>query len=180
MYGYIYLTENLLNGKYYVGQHKSDIFDPSYLGSGLRIKRAISKYGRNSFTVKMVQESTSAEELNRLEIEHIARFKDKGYVLYNITTGGGSMAHVRKIPFKKTIEFDGKSLPIHEWSKLTGITKEAIRQRIIAGWPVDKMLTLPNGKRRVPCKQPRMRYKIPLWRQKQRPEFHNPSIPMPI
>lgn len=34
MYGYIYLTTNLLNNRMYIGKHKSDIYDKSYYGSG--------------------------------------------------------------------------------------------------------------------------------------------------
>ena len=45
MYGYIYKTTNLINGKIYIGQHKSEEYDSSYYGSGKLIRRAIEKYG---------------------------------------------------------------------------------------------------------------------------------------
>lgn len=32
MYGYIYITENLVNHKKYIGQHKSNKFDEYYKG----------------------------------------------------------------------------------------------------------------------------------------------------
>lgn len=39
MYGYIYKTTNLINGKIYIGQHKANKFlGQSYLGSGKRFK----------------------------------------------------------------------------------------------------------------------------------------------
>lgn len=43
MYGYVYKTTDLRNGKIYVGRHKSDEFDSSYFGSGNIIKRIIEK-----------------------------------------------------------------------------------------------------------------------------------------
>lgn len=45
MYGYIYQTTNLINGKVYIGQHMSESFDANYYGSGKWLKRAIAKYG---------------------------------------------------------------------------------------------------------------------------------------
>ena len=47
VYGYIYLTTNLINGKRYVGQttiNKS--LNKNYLGSGNLIVQAIQKYGK--------------------------------------------------------------------------------------------------------------------------------------
>lgn len=43
MYGYIYKTTNLINGKIYIGQHKSEEYDSSYYGSGKKILRALKK-----------------------------------------------------------------------------------------------------------------------------------------
>ena len=41
MFGYIYKTTNLLNNKIYIGQHKSELFDTKYFGSGKILKNAI-------------------------------------------------------------------------------------------------------------------------------------------
>ena len=43
MYGYIYLTTNLINGKKYIGQHRSKEFDKSYFGSGVVLLKALEK-----------------------------------------------------------------------------------------------------------------------------------------
>ncbi|MDN6184195.1 MAG: hypothetical protein L0J09_06425 [Lactococcus lactis] len=90
MYGYIYRTTNLINNKIYIGQKKSNIFVPTYYGSGTIIKRAISKYGIENFEVKIIEQCFSKEQLCEREIFWIAKEKSlysfgKGY---NITPGG--------------------------------------------------------------------------------------------
>lgn len=41
----IYKTTNTVNGKIYVGQHKTKRIEDGYLGSGKNIQKAIEKYG---------------------------------------------------------------------------------------------------------------------------------------
>lgn len=55
MYGYIYRTINLINGRKYIGQHKSENFDSSYIGSGKLLKQAVEKYGKNCFSCEILQ-----------------------------------------------------------------------------------------------------------------------------
>ena len=56
MYGYIYITTNLLNGKKYIGKHKSSEFEfDKYYGSGKYIKAAIKKYGLENFKCELLE-----------------------------------------------------------------------------------------------------------------------------
>lgn len=69
MYGYIYKTTNLINGKIYIGQHKATIFENNnYLGSGNLIKRAIKKYGEEHFKVELIDVAENQKELDEKEI----------------------------------------------------------------------------------------------------------------
>lgn len=44
MFGYIYITENLINHKQYIGQKRSNKFlGTKYLGSGTYLKNAVNK-----------------------------------------------------------------------------------------------------------------------------------------
>ena len=50
MYGFIYITTNNLDGKKYIGQKSYSMPNwKRYLGSGIYLKRAIKKYGRENF-----------------------------------------------------------------------------------------------------------------------------------
>ena len=63
MYYLIYRTTNLLNGKYYVGAHRTTKKNDDYLGSGVALKRAIKKYGRENFSKEIVEECET-EDIN--------------------------------------------------------------------------------------------------------------------
>lgn len=90
MYGYIYKTTNLINGKIYIGKKTSERFDPNYKGSGKILKQAIKKYGWDSFRVELICECSSPAELNSQERAMIIKYdsrvpQGKGY---NISEGG--------------------------------------------------------------------------------------------
>lgn len=91
MFGYIYETTNLINGKKYIGQHKASKFDKNYYGSGKILKQALLKEGKENFKVILIEECNNQEELNEREIYWINYYntvKDKNY--YNIGAGGSS------------------------------------------------------------------------------------------
>ena len=89
MYGYIYITTNIINNKKYIGKHKSLEFDENYKGSGIRLNQAINKYGINNFTTIILEQCFSEEELNEKEIYWINYYdavNDRNY--YNVAEGG--------------------------------------------------------------------------------------------
>lgn len=89
MFGYIYKTTNLINGKIYIGMHKSSIFDYKYMGSGLFIKQAFKKYGRNNFNCELVDVAENIQELKNKEIYYIKLFNSRNLKIgYNIHRGG--------------------------------------------------------------------------------------------
>ena len=67
MYGYIYLTTNLINNKKYIGQHRASKFNMKYLGSGIHLTNAIKKYGKENFKLEVLCECFSEQELNEKE-----------------------------------------------------------------------------------------------------------------
>ena len=55
MFGYIYLTTNLVNGRKYIGKRISPVFDIKYNGSGTLLKKAINKYGKENFKTEIIE-----------------------------------------------------------------------------------------------------------------------------
>lgn len=89
MYGYVYLTTDLTNNKIYVGQHKSEKFDESYLGSGQIIRAKIKKYGKENFSCEILEKCDTEQQLNDREIYWIKELNSRDLsVGYNIATGG--------------------------------------------------------------------------------------------
>lgn len=94
MYYLIYKTTNQLNGKYYVGAHRTKNKNDSYLGSGVALKRAIEKYGRENFKREILEECESEDIMFKRESEIVnAILEDTDS--YNMTRGGkGGFNHI--------------------------------------------------------------------------------------
>ena len=90
MYGYIYETTNLINGKKYIGKHKSNKFDSNYYGSGTGILKAIEKYGKENFKVIILEEiDTNQKDLDCKEVYYIEKYNAvKNELYYNNSYGG--------------------------------------------------------------------------------------------
>jgi len=89
MIGYIYLTENLIDGKRYIGKKTKSMFDPNYLGSGKILLKAIKKYGKENFICKVLCECDTLEELNASEIRLIKEYNAvESPDFYNLALGG--------------------------------------------------------------------------------------------
>lgn len=89
MFGYVYLTTNLINNRKYIGKRQKSYFDTSYLGSGMILKEAVKKYGKENFNCIILKECNSLEELNESEKEFISLYNaTNNPEFYNIAHGG--------------------------------------------------------------------------------------------
>lgn len=94
IYGRIYVIENLVNGKKYVGQTISSVkrrfaSHCSNSSSTSSIHCAIQKYGKSNFKISQIDVASNKSELNEKEIYYISLLGTQdGKVGYNIKPGG--------------------------------------------------------------------------------------------
>jgi len=96
--GLIYLITNKINGKKYIGKQLNEN-KKNYLGSGVVIKKAIKKYGKDNFIKEILCCGISDENLlSRTEIEYLIKYNVKDSEdFYNLIIGGqGSSKCSRK------------------------------------------------------------------------------------
>ena len=94
-YYLVYKITNLINNKIYIGVHKTNNKNDSYMGSGKGIKTAIRKYGLSNFKKTIIRECSNSEEMFNLESELVtSKFVSKNYT-YNQKIGGhGGFDHI--------------------------------------------------------------------------------------
>jgi group I intron endonuclease len=89
MYGYVYKTTNKLNNKIYIGQNKGQFYS-KYMGSGKYIVRALSKYGRGHFKVRLLVFTKSKKHTDVIEKQYIKYYRNLigAKNMYNLADGG--------------------------------------------------------------------------------------------
>jgi hypothetical protein len=92
-YHFTYITICNTTHKFYIGKHSTKNLYDGYIGSGNYIQRAISKYGKNSFTRHILQFFNNEEEafINEAKIlteDVIKTYKDNLGMCYNLQSGG--------------------------------------------------------------------------------------------
>jgi group I intron endonuclease len=82
----IYMVTNIINNKKYIGADAKN--NPKYFGSGIKIKLAIKKYGKNNFKKEILEECNLDELYVREEywINYYNAVKSSEF--YNLSEGG--------------------------------------------------------------------------------------------
>ena len=95
-YGIIYVVENTINGKKYVGQTVQPLkvrwqrHCRKEQSGCVALASAIAKYGADAFKVSEVAQASTKEELNSLEAQLVVALGTVAPGGYNLRSGGGS------------------------------------------------------------------------------------------
>jgi hypothetical protein len=93
MYYIIYKTTNTINGKFYIGAHKTKNINDKYLGSGVALNAAIKKYGIENFIREILFHAKDETEMFDMERQIIS--ENMGENCYNMMPGGkGGFDHI--------------------------------------------------------------------------------------
>ena len=88
MFYYLYEIKNLINGKIYVGVHKTKNLDDGYMGSGKVICAAIAKYGIDNFTKTILEQFDNSTAMFAREKEVVTEEFLLREDVYNLRRGG--------------------------------------------------------------------------------------------
>ena len=140
--GTIYKIENNINGKIYIGQTIQELkirfrrhcsFSAlSDAESNMPIKKAIKKYGKENFTISVVEECDDSE-INDREIFWIEKYNSfkSGY---NATLGGGGLYGywnvIKNVDINEIIEKYNSGISANKLSKEYQISRQTIRDAL--------------------------------------------------
>jgi len=82
--GYVYRITNNINGKTYIGSHAGH--NPKYMGSGVALNRAYTKYGSENFTKEIVLHCANYQEIEQQILMTLNAANDR--TMYNLTNTG--------------------------------------------------------------------------------------------
>jgi group I intron endonuclease len=88
MHYYLYEVKNRVNGKIYVGVHKTDNLEDGYMGSGKIILKAIEKHGLENFEKIILEFFDDADSMFRRESEVVDDVFLTRDDVYNLRRGG--------------------------------------------------------------------------------------------
>lgn len=85
---FLYKTTNNINKMIYIGVHKCRNHNCNYLGSGYYLNRAIEKYGKENFSVEIIQFFDNLDDAYKMEKSIVHEYFVESEFTYNLVVGG--------------------------------------------------------------------------------------------
>ena len=102
----IYKITNKLNGKIYIGKHKTKYLNDCYMGSGKRLKDAIKHHGIENFEKQILFQFDNEDDMNAKEAELVTEEFCLREDTYNMCPGGnGGFGYINN---SGIVKFKGK------------------------------------------------------------------------
>lgn len=117
----IYKTTCKINSKIYVGQHKTEILEDGYLGSGKLIRRAVEKYGKENFEREILEIVHTFQDARVREEHYIELYESTnpniGYNITKFAWGGQPLTEEAKQKISRKLK--GRKLSTETKQKLS-------------------------------------------------------------
>lgn len=107
----VYKITNLIDGRYYIGQHKTRNPTDSYMGSGKYIRRAIEHHSVENFVKEIMFDFDNFHDMNNKEKELVPVNEcfPNNPMSYNLVEGGsGQLSDEVKKQISETLKSSGK------------------------------------------------------------------------
>ena len=128
----VYEIKNSVNGKIYVGVHGTHDVNDDYYGSGKLISAAIKKYGKESFSKRVIQVCDTLDDALSLERQIVNEDFVSDKNTYNVALGGGlGGEHLNGFSFRGKKHSPDTIEKIRQFRMGKNFLTEEAKQRII-------------------------------------------------
>ena len=99
-YHFIYKTTDTRNGNFYIGMHSTNDLNDGYVGSGTRLRRLVYKYGKEIFSIEILEFLPNRKCLKKRESEIVNSELLKEDKCMNLKPGGDGGFNNKEHQFK--------------------------------------------------------------------------------